>query len=49
MMLAAGLGKRQVSDMFTFIRYYTWDEDRAIATIKMLLDLGADINPLICK
>jgi ankyrin repeat protein len=44
MMLAAGLGKRQVSDMFTFIRYYTWDEDRAIATIKMLLDLGADIN-----
>jgi ankyrin repeat protein len=44
MMLAAGLGKRQVTDMFTFIRYYTWDEDRAIATIKMLLDLGADIN-----
>jgi ankyrin repeat protein len=44
MMLAAGLGKRQVSDMFTFIRYYTWDEDRAIATIKMLLDRGADIN-----
>src|SRR5947208_3889730 len=44
MMLAAGLGKRQVSDMFTFIRYYTWDETRAIATIKMLLDLGADIN-----
>lgn len=44
MQLAAGLGKRQVSDMFTFIRYYTWDEDRAIATIKLLLDLGADIN-----
>lgn len=44
MMLAAGLGKRQVSDMFVFIRYYTWDEDRAIATITMLLDLGADIN-----
>jgi uncharacterized protein len=44
MMLAAGLGKRQVTDMFTFIRYYTWDEDRAIAAIKMLLDLGADIN-----
>jgi ankyrin repeat protein len=44
MMLAAGLGKRQVSDMFVFIRYYHWDEDKAIATIKMLLDLGADIN-----
>jgi ankyrin repeat protein len=44
MMLAAGLGKRQVTDMFTFIRYYTWDEDRSIATIKMLLDMGADIN-----
>ena len=44
MQLAAGLGKRQTTDMFTFIRYYTWDEDRAIATIKMLLDLGADIN-----
>jgi ankyrin repeat protein len=44
MMLAAGLGKRQLTDMFTFIRYYTWDEGRSIATIKMLLDLGADIN-----
>jgi len=44
MMLAAGLGKRQVTDMFTFIRYYTWDEERAIAAIKMLIDLGADVN-----
>jgi ankyrin repeat protein len=44
MMLAAGLGKRQLSDMFTFIRYYKWDEDRAIATITYLLELGADIN-----
>jgi len=42
--LAAGLGKRQVSDMFVFIRYYTWDEERAIATISMLLDLGANID-----
>ena len=44
MMLAAGLGKRQQSDMFTFIRYYKWDEERAIATIRYLLELGADIN-----
>jgi ankyrin repeat protein len=44
MMLAAGLGKRQVSDMYTFIRYYTWTEDKAVAAIKVLLDLGADIN-----
>lgn len=44
MMLAAGLGKRQASDMYTFIRYYLWDEDKAIAAIKVLLDLGADIN-----
>ncbi len=44
MMLASGLGKRQVTDMFTFIRYYTWDEERAISTIKFLLDLGADVN-----
>jgi uncharacterized protein len=44
MQLAAGLGKRQVSDMFVFIRYYQWDEDKAIAAIKLLLDLGADIN-----
>jgi ankyrin repeat protein len=44
MMLAAGLGKRHVTDMFTFIKYYTWDEERAIETIKLLLDLGADIN-----
>jgi ankyrin repeat protein len=44
MMLAAGLGKRHASDMFTFINYYTWDEARAIATIKLLLDVGAGIN-----
>ena len=43
-MLAAGLGKRQATDMFTFIKYYTWTEERAIETIKLLLELGADIN-----
>jgi ankyrin repeat protein len=44
LMLAAGLGKRQATDMFTFIKYYTWTEERAIETITKLLDLGADIN-----
>lgn len=44
MMLAAGLGKRHATDMFTFIKYYAWDEDKAIATIKVLLELGADVN-----
>lgn len=44
LMLAAGLGKRQATDMFTFIKYYTWTEERAIETIKRLIDLGADVN-----
>jgi uncharacterized protein len=44
LMLAAGLGKRQSTDMFTFIRYYRWDEERAIEAIKLLLAVGADIN-----
>jgi ankyrin repeat protein len=44
LMLASGLGKRHSTDMFTFIKYYAWDEERAIATIRLLLDLGADIN-----
>ena len=44
LMLAAGLGKRQATDMFTFIKYYTWTEEQAIETIKALLEMGADIN-----
>ena len=44
LMLAAGLGKRQATDMFTFIKYYTWTEERSIETIKKLIELGADIN-----
>ena len=44
LILAAGLGKRQATDMFTFIKYYTWTEERAIETIGVLLELGADIN-----
>lgn len=43
-MLAAGLGKRSKTDMFAFIRYYSWDEDRAIAAIKLARELGGDIN-----
>lgn len=43
-MLAAGLGKRSQTDMFAFIRYYSWDEDRAIAAIKLAKELGGDIN-----
>jgi len=42
--LAAGLGKRSSNDMFAFVRYYTWDEARAIETIKLCLELGLDIN-----
>jgi ankyrin repeat protein len=42
--LAAGLGKRSSTDMFTFIRYYTWDEERAIAAIKLAIELGGDVN-----
>jgi ankyrin repeat protein len=44
LILAAGLGKRQATDMFTFIKYYTWTEEQAIETIKVLLEMGADIN-----
>ena len=44
LMLAAGLGKRQATDMFTFIKYYQWTEERAIETIRLLLDMGADVN-----
>jgi ankyrin repeat protein len=44
LMLAAGLGKRHATDMFTFIKYYAWTEDRAIETIRQLLDMGADVN-----
>jgi ankyrin repeat protein len=44
LMLAAGLGKRQATDMFTFIKYYTWTEEHAIETIGALLEMGADIN-----
>ena len=44
LILAAGLGKRSASDMFAFIRYYTWDEARSIEAIKLCLALGIDIN-----
>ncbi len=44
LILAAGLGKRQATDMFTFIKYYTWTEEQAIETISLLLEMGADIN-----
>jgi ankyrin repeat protein len=44
LMLAAGLGKRHSTDMFTFIKYYSWDEDKAIEAITLLLEGGADIN-----
>jgi ankyrin repeat protein len=43
-MLAAGLGKRSKTDMFAFIQYYSWDEDRAIETIKLAMANGGDIN-----
>lgn len=43
-MLAAGLGKRSQTDMFAFIRYYSWDEDRAISAITLAKELGGDIN-----
>jgi ankyrin repeat protein len=44
LIVAAGLGKRSETDMFKFIRYYTWDEQRAIDAIKLCLKLGLDIN-----
>ena len=43
-MLAAGLGKRQSSDMYTFIKYYTWDEPRAVEAISLALELGVDVS-----
>jgi len=42
--LAAGLGKRSRSDMFSFVRYYTWDEERAIEAIKLAMAMGGNIN-----
>jgi cytohesin len=44
LIVAAGLGKRSSTDMFKFIRYYTWDETRAIEAIKLCLQLGIDVN-----
>jgi ankyrin repeat protein len=44
LIVAAGLGKRSSTDMFKFIRYYTWDETRAVETIMLCLQLGIDIN-----
>lgn len=44
LILAAGLGKRSSTDMFAFIRYYTWDEERAVETIRLCLELGIDLN-----
>jgi cytohesin len=44
LIVAAGLGKRSSTDMFKFIRYYTWDEPRAIEAIKLCLQLGIDVN-----
>ena len=43
-MLAAGLGKRSLTDMFSFVQYYSWDEPRAIEAIKVAMELGGDIN-----
>ena len=43
-MLAAGLGKRSLTDMFAFIQYYSWDEERAIETIAAAIELGGDVN-----
>jgi ankyrin repeat protein len=43
-MLAAGMGKRSLTDMFAFVQYYSWDEDRAIETIGFAIEHGGDIN-----
>ena len=43
-MLAAGLGKRQATDMYAFIKYYTWDERRAVEAIRLALELGVDVS-----
>jgi ankyrin repeat protein len=43
-MLAAGLGKRSLTDMFAFVQYYSWDEPRAIETIAAAIELGGDVN-----
>jgi ankyrin repeat protein len=43
-MLAAGMGKRSLSDMFAFVQYYSWDEPRAIETIAFAIEHGGDVN-----
>ena len=43
-MLAAGLGMRQATDMYKYIKYYTWDELRAVEAITLALELGVDVN-----
>jgi ankyrin repeat protein len=43
-MLAAGLGKRSRSDMFAFIQYYAWTEERAIEAIALAKELGGDLD-----
>ena len=43
-MLAAGLGKRSLTDMFAFVQYYSWTEERAIDAITLAMTLGGDIN-----
>lgn len=43
-MLAAGLGKRSLTDMFAFVQYYSWDEARAIEAIKLAVEMGGNIN-----
>ena len=44
MQLAAGIGKRQQSDFYPHVRWYTWDEEKALASIRYLLSLGLDPN-----
>ena len=44
MQLAAGIGKRQQSDFYPHVRWYTWNEEKAIASIRFLLSLGLDVN-----
>jgi len=43
-MLAAGLGKRSLTDMFAFVQYYSWDEARAIDAITFAIEHGGDVN-----
>ena len=44
MQLTAGIGKRQQSDFYPHVRWYTWNEEKAIAAISFLLSLGLDVN-----